>query len=171
MGRFVVVSALVLAAAALTLRAEDDGVAGRGAGGAKPAEGKAAEAKTEATKAAEAKPGEARGAEATKTGTLAEKPVNAAADVVAVLQVKSADAKREKKNKRAGGGAEETINLTATGDVASKIGDLVKKSAAVEVTGTLTGDTMKVSSVTESKTDDTTDKKKAGREGKRKKNQ
>jgi hypothetical protein len=108
--------------------------------------------------AADTKPVEQKATE-TKSGVLSEKPVNAAEGVVAVLTVKSgdeqADKKAAKKAAKKGGAAptakEEKLNLLATGDVATKLTDLAKKSATVEVTGVVNADTgtMKVSAVTE----------------------
>jgi len=92
---------------------------------------------------------------ASKTGTLGEKPVNAADGVVAVLHVKTeADVgKREGtgRSKRTAKAPEkeETINLMAASpDLAAKLKELTAKSAAVTVTGSLSDDTMKVTDVT-----------------------
>ncbi|MGD0092741.1 MAG: hypothetical protein ABSE73_22750 [Planctomycetota bacterium] len=125
---------------------------------AKPADAKPADAKATDAKAADAKPADEKPTEI-KTGTLSEKPVNAADGVVAVLTVKSGDdhsgKKGEKKHSKKNADtppADQKFNLLATGDIATKIADLVKKEATADVTGTVNLDTMtiKVTAVTES---------------------
>jgi len=107
-----------------------------------------------------------------KTGTLSEKPMNAAEGVVAVLTVKSGDDKQDKKAARKaakrGGVApatEQKLNLLATGDLATKLSDLAKKSALVAVTGTVNYDalTMKATDVTEQTPTDTGKRKGKGK--------
>ena len=90
--------------------------------------------------AAEAKPG----ADETRSGKLQDKPANAAEGVVAVLHSKKTD----------------DLTLSASGDIATKLGDLLKKGASVKVTGAITKGVMKVSNVveTESKKGDKGDK-------------
>jgi len=155
-------------ASSCTLRAEDaekpDDKAGAaaGTGEAKPADQKLAEAKAQEQKRPE-----------TKTGTLAEKPVDALAAVAAVLTVKSggehSDKKAAKRAAKRGGGdppaTEQKLNLLATGDLATKLADLARKSAKVSVTGTIDHDamTMKVTDVTENAGADDTDKKQKGK--------
>jgi len=122
--------------------------------------------------AGDAKPVEQKPTE-TKSGVLSEKPVNAAEGVVAVLTIKSGDDQADKKAARKaakkGGGQpaakEDKLNLLATGDVATKLTDLAKKGATVEVTGVVNNDTMtmKVSAVTEKAAAGDTEKKHKGR--------
>jgi len=66
-------------------------------------------------------------------GTLTPKPASAGADVAAVLHVKG---KEEKK-----------YNLVATGDQAKQLADFLKAHTKVKVSGDVTGETLKVSSV------------------------
>ncbi|HYG76692.1 MAG TPA: hypothetical protein VEK08_16935 [Planctomycetota bacterium] len=94
--------------------------------------------------------GTARSAEETKSGTLGAKPITAAADVVAVLY----------------DGAD-TISLSATGDVVAKLEELAKKSAKVQLTGTVDGKTMVVTKIVE--TEQKADEKDMKRERKGKK--
>lgn len=75
--------------------------------------------------------------DATKfTGTLAkaDKP-----EVLGTLTVKGKGANAESK----------TYTLTAEGEVVKQVTDLVAKSARVQVTGTATGDAIKVTAITE----------------------
>jgi hypothetical protein len=111
------------------------------------------------------------GAEQTKSGTLGEKPLTAAEGIVAVLHVRTGAAapagdggkKAAKKAAKADGGkkakkamdaaapgTEQTFYLAASGEVATKLADLARRSAQVTVTGVVAGDTIKVSSITES---------------------
>ena len=119
---------------------------------------RAEDAKKPDEKPADAKPADDKPTEI-KTGTLSEKAVNAADGVVAVLTVKStpepATGKGAKKRNKKGGDtppAEQRFNLLATGDIATKLTDLAKKSATADVTGVVNLDamTMKVTAVTES---------------------
>lgn len=96
-------------------------------------------------------------ADDTKSGTLALKPETAAADVVAVLT----------------DGAD-TYTLSASGDVATKLGELAKKGAKVQLSGTVKEKTMQVTAVTETTdtpkaADDKADKKKNKGDKKKKK--
>ena len=78
--------------------------------------------------------------DATKfSGTLAAKAADAKPDVLGTLTVKGKGANAESK----------TYTLTAEGDVAKQVTDLVAKSAKVQVTGTATGDAIKVTAITE----------------------
>jgi hypothetical protein len=151
---------LLLGAAA---RAEDDGVASRAANaGEKKADTKADGA--DAAKTRDAKPGSV-----TKSGKLAEKPVNAADGVLAVLKVyvpgkstpkgrkaKAADADtKDTKDTK-----DDTLNLmAASADVAVKLKELTLKSAFVDVTGVVTGDVMKITDVTQTEDKSAADKK------------
>src|ERR1043165_3449096 len=74
-------------------------------------------------------------------GTLGAKPADAKEGVVATLVVKGRGAAAESK----------TYTLTAEGDVAKQLTDLAGKSAKVGVTGTATGDVIKVTAVAERK--------------------
>lgn len=105
-------------------------------------------------------------AEQTKTGVL-HKTAAEAGGVLAILHIKTeADARAERQKKKAdaagaagekrrmkkadaAAAAEQTFNLTAEGEVATKLSDLAKKDAYVQVSGVITGDTMKVSKVSE----------------------
>ena len=69
-------------------------------------------------------------------GTLTPKPEGAAADVTAVLHVKKK-------------GEEKKYNLVATGDTAKSIEEMVKGSKKVKVSGEISGETIKVTSVGE----------------------
>ncbi len=96
-------------------------------------------------------------ADDTKAGTLATKPIAAAAEVVAVLN-----------------DGTDTITLTATGDIATKLDELAKKGAKVSVTGTVNGKTMAVTGVMETadpkaENKDDGKKKKKGEKGEKKK--
>ncbi|MCY3023465.1 MAG: hypothetical protein NTW87_31180 [Planctomycetota bacterium] len=108
----------------------------------KPAEGDAKAKPADGD--AKSKAGGADAVEQTKTGTVGVKLPTVAADVVAVLYTMDVDYK-----------------LLATGDIAVKLGELAKLKTRVQVTGAITGDTMKVSQVVdlEHKMDD---KKKDG---------
>ncbi|HEY3319648.1 MAG TPA: hypothetical protein VGP72_04140 [Planctomycetota bacterium] len=182
MKRFAFGWLLVLAfLAGVSVKAED---------AAKPDDKKAGDAKADDKKADDKKAGDTKAPdvkanEESKTGTLAEKPTTAAADVVAVLKIQADAAgagggKKGKHGDDAGGGkkkgkhggdaadaTEKTINLSATGDVATKLADLAKRTAYVQVSGVLTGDTMKVSSVFE--TERTVPGEKKGGKGKKNK--
>lgn len=103
-----------------------------------------------------AKMAEAKSGTQTKIGTLAAKPLNAPDGVLAVLRVPSESGQREgaAKGKRLGKGAaekkEDTFDLMAAGaEMAVKIKELTAKEAYVEVTGTVDGEVMRVSSVKE----------------------
>jgi hypothetical protein len=91
----------------------------------------------------------------TKHGVLAEKPLNAAEGVVAILTVTSdaklreKDENRERKRQIATAGASDKYDLVATGDLATKLLTLARRGATVYVTGTVTGAAMKVTSVSE----------------------
>jgi len=72
----------------------------------------------------------AQAGEQTKTGTVGVKAATAGADVVAMLYTPSGDFK-----------------LSAEGENQTKLEILAKKMAKAQVTGTITGDTIKVSQV------------------------
>lgn len=67
-------------------------------------------------------------------GTLTPKPASAGADVAAVLHVK-------------GKGEEKKYNLVASGDQAKQVADFLKAHTKVKVSGDVTGENLKVSSV------------------------
>ena len=143
MGKLMCAVAVTVALVAGLARGEDDG-GGRAATNPRV---KKPKADTEAPKEVEP-----RAVTATKTGTLAEKPVNAADGVIAVLKVKpEAPVRRERgpRTKKAVEAPKEVvINLKAANpDVAVKIKELTAKSASVTVTGSLLEDTMKVTEV------------------------
>jgi len=107
-----------------------------------PAQGAGAKPKADAgaTKGAET-----RAEGQTKTGTLSAKPANAAEGVLAVLKVKTGSTTGRKAVAK-----EDTFNLMASGaEEAVKIKELAAKEGYAEVTGTLEGDTMRVSSIKE----------------------
>jgi len=70
----------------------------------------------------------------TRSGKLMEKPPNAVEGVVAVLRSSTADV---------------DINLAASGDIAAKLAELLKKGAEVQVSGPLANGVMKVANVVE----------------------
>lgn len=82
----------------------------------------------DAAKPAATKPDE------TRSGKLMEKPTNAVEGVVAVLRSSTADV---------------DINLAASGDIAAKLTELLKKGAEVQVSGPLANGVMKVANVVE----------------------
>jgi len=140
------VAALSLGAA---VRAADD------AGGRAPVAPKAGDKTKADTKVADTKPAEARAETVTKQGTLAKKPADAADGVIAMLLVKNEKAAKPVRTPRGSKVAKTadkdvTINLMAAdGDVAAKVKELALKSAYVEVTGSLTGDVLKVTEIKE----------------------
>ena len=71
--------------------------------------------------------------EQTLAGTLGSKPLTAPESVVAVLY-----------------SGDRTINVSAPADIATKLVDLGKKGAKVELTGTVSGDAIAVSKIVES---------------------
>jgi len=107
--------------------------------GLKAADEKPAAAGTE-TKPADTKP--AAGTEVTMKGALGEKPADAKAGIVATLKHHEKGAPK---------GDSKTLNLAATGDIATELTTLAGKKAHVEITGTQDGDTITVTKVTESK--------------------
>ena len=91
----------------------------------------------------------------TKHGVLAEKPLNAAEGVAAILTVtsdaklKDQEERRERKRQIATAGASAKYDLVATGEVAAKLLTLARRGATVYVTGSLSGATLKVTEVRE----------------------
>ncbi|HLX62701.1 MAG TPA: hypothetical protein VKX17_15590 [Planctomycetota bacterium] len=73
------------------------------------------------------------------SGTLGAKAADAKPEVLGTLTVKGKGANAESK----------TYTLTADGDVAKSVTELVAKSAKVQVVGTATGDVIKVTTITE----------------------
>lgn len=84
----------------------------------------------DAAKPAEAKPA----ADETRSGKLTEKPANAVEGVVAVLRGQTADL---------------DVNLAASGDLAAKLAELLKKGSEVQVSGPIANGVMKVANVVE----------------------
>ena len=121
----------------------------------KPAAPKVAPAEPKDAKA------DANDLETTKMGTLSEKPAEAKAGTLAVLHVK---AETKGKGKKGGGGAkkkkkggmdagpDETYFLSAKGETAERISDLLKRNATCQITGVIAPDglSMNVSKVVES---------------------
>ena len=97
-----------------------------------------------------AKSDAAAGTEETKTGSLAAKAADAKPEVIALLQVAKLN-KKGKIKKKKNAAPESTLSLTATGDLVQQIKDLTARNAQVQVSGIITGDTMKVLKVSEVK--------------------
>jgi len=81
-----------------------------------------------------------------KSGTLGAKPATAGADIVAVLHSAGTD-----------------FNLAANPATAAKIEELLKKNASVQISGSVTGDKMTVSDISEAVAEKAADETKKGK--------